>query len=163
DDGEVLAIFGEEYSRTLRDPRLTALNGRFHGLLLDRARRTATIFNDRYGLQRLYVHESKDAFYFAAEAKAILTVRPSCGASIRAQSANSSPAGVCSRIGRCSTGFVFCRPPPPGYSVKGRSSARASTSILESGSSSRRSTASRTTCSCVMRSARACRATSTDT
>jgi len=76
DDGEVLAIFGEEYSRTLRDPRLTALNGRFHGLLLDRARRTATIFNDRYGLQRLYVHESKDAFYFAAEAKAILAVRP---------------------------------------------------------------------------------------
>ncbi len=52
------------------------LNGRFHGLLADRARGTAMLFNDRYGLQRLYFHEAKDAFYFAAEAKAILRVRP---------------------------------------------------------------------------------------
>jgi len=52
------------------------LNGRFHGLIADRRRGTATLFNDRYGLQRLYYHESKDAFYFAAEAKAILKVRP---------------------------------------------------------------------------------------
>ncbi len=52
------------------------LNGRFHGLLADRARGTAMLFNDRYGLQRLYFHEAKDAFYFAAEAKAILKVRP---------------------------------------------------------------------------------------
>lgn len=52
------------------------LNGRFHGLLMDRARGTATLFNDRYGMHRLYYHESKDAFYFAAEAKAILAVRP---------------------------------------------------------------------------------------
>ncbi len=54
----------------------SGLNGRFHGLLTDRARGTTMLFNDRYGLQRLYVHESKDAFYFAAEAKAILAVRP---------------------------------------------------------------------------------------
>lgn len=52
------------------------LNGRFHGLLTDRSRETALLFNDRYGMQRLYYHESKDAFYFAAEAKAILAVRP---------------------------------------------------------------------------------------
>jgi asparagine synthase (glutamine-hydrolysing) len=52
------------------------LNGRFHGLAIDRARGTAMLFNDRYGLQRLYYHEAKDAFYFAAEAKAILKVRP---------------------------------------------------------------------------------------
>jgi asparagine synthase (glutamine-hydrolysing) len=52
------------------------LNGRFHGLIADRKRGTATLFNDRYGLQRLYYHEAKDAFYFAAEAKAILKVRP---------------------------------------------------------------------------------------
>src|SRR2546422_9859129 len=53
-----------------------ALNGRFHGLLTDRTRGTATLFNDRYGMHRIYYHESKEAFYFAAEAKAILTVRP---------------------------------------------------------------------------------------
>jgi asparagine synthase (glutamine-hydrolysing) len=52
------------------------LNGRFHGVVADRQQGTTTLFNDRYGLQRLYYHESKDAFYFAAEAKAILKVRP---------------------------------------------------------------------------------------
>jgi len=52
------------------------LNGRFHGLLADRARGTAMLFNDRFGLQRIYYHEAKDTFYFAAESKAILKVRP---------------------------------------------------------------------------------------
>ena len=52
------------------------LNGRFHGLVADRARGTAMLFNDRYGLQRIYYHQAKDSFYFAAEAKAILKVRP---------------------------------------------------------------------------------------
>jgi asparagine synthase (glutamine-hydrolysing) len=52
------------------------LNGRFHGLVANRRQGTATLFNDRYGLQRLYYHQSKGAFYFAAEAKAILKVRP---------------------------------------------------------------------------------------
>ena len=52
------------------------LNGRFHGLTADQIKGTVTLFNDRYGLQRLYYYESKDAFYFAAEAKAILKVRP---------------------------------------------------------------------------------------
>ena len=53
-----------------------SLNGHFHGILTDRARGTVTLFNDRYGMHRLYYHESKEAFYFAAEAKAILAVRP---------------------------------------------------------------------------------------
>ena len=52
------------------------LNGRFHGLVADRRRGAVTVFNDRFGLQRLYYHESKDGFYFSAEAKAILKVRP---------------------------------------------------------------------------------------
>ena len=59
------------------DPTFLAhLNGRFHGLVADCRRGTATLFNDRYGMHRLYYHESKEAFYFAAEAKAILAVRP---------------------------------------------------------------------------------------
>ena len=53
----------------------SGLNGRFHGLLTDRTRGTATLFNDRYGMHRIYYHESKEACYFAAEAKAILAVR----------------------------------------------------------------------------------------
>jgi asparagine synthase (glutamine-hydrolysing) len=57
----------------------SGLNGRFHGLLIDRLRRSAVLFNDRYGMHRLYVHEAKDVFYFAAEAKAILAVHPELG------------------------------------------------------------------------------------
>src|SRR5262249_3048496 len=34
------------------------------------------LFNDRYGMHRIYYHEAKDAFYFAVEAKAILAVCP---------------------------------------------------------------------------------------
>ena len=52
------------------------LNGQFHGLLVNRKSGTVTLFNDRYGLHRIYYHEAKEAFYFAAEAKAILEVCP---------------------------------------------------------------------------------------
>jgi len=39
-----------------------SLNGRFQGLLVDRPSGTALLFNDRYGLHRLYYHEAADAF-----------------------------------------------------------------------------------------------------
>ncbi len=52
------------------------LNGRFHGLLVDVTTGQATLFNDRFGMHRIYYHEGKEAFYFAAEAKAILANCP---------------------------------------------------------------------------------------
>lgn len=52
------------------------LNGRFHGFVHDRRRGTAMLFNDRFSMNRVYHHQAKDAFYFAAEAKAILAVCP---------------------------------------------------------------------------------------
>ena len=59
------------------DPNfLLSLNGLFHGFLVDQARGTAMLFNDRYGMHRVCYHQSDDAFYFAAEAKAILAVLP---------------------------------------------------------------------------------------
>lgn len=58
------------------DPFLAGLNGMFHGVIADLASGSMCLFNDRYGLQRVYVHETPDGFYFAAEAKAILAVRP---------------------------------------------------------------------------------------
>jgi asparagine synthase (glutamine-hydrolysing) len=59
------------------DPSFPAgLNGRFHGLLIDRTRGTVMLFIDRYAMHRVYYHESSEAFYFAAEAKAILAARP---------------------------------------------------------------------------------------
>ena len=77
--GHELDAAGPSYLAHLYEEDLSfpaGLNGRFHGLLTDRGRGTAMLFNDRYGMHRIYYHESKDAFYFAAEAKAILAVRP---------------------------------------------------------------------------------------
>lgn len=52
------------------------LNGLFSGLLVDLRRKRGFLFNDRYGIERLYWHETKDATYFASEAKALLRVLP---------------------------------------------------------------------------------------
>lgn len=52
------------------------LNGCYCGLLLDTVRGTAFLFNDRYGMYRLFVHEAKDGFYFSSEGKALLAALP---------------------------------------------------------------------------------------
>jgi len=52
------------------------LNGWFCGLLIDLRKKKTILFNDRYGMQRIYFHEGKDSFYFATEAKCILKVKP---------------------------------------------------------------------------------------
>ncbi len=88
-DSRTLLFSGEEYTQSSEsksshllslsrsDPQYPlSLNGRFHGLLVDRAASRASLFNDRFGIHRLYVHQAADALYFAAEAKAILAVRP---------------------------------------------------------------------------------------
>lgn len=77
--GHEFATAGASYLPHLfeEDPTFPlSLNGKFHGLLADLRHGTALLFNDRYGMGRLYYHESKDAFYFAVEAKAIQAVRP---------------------------------------------------------------------------------------
>jgi asparagine synthase (glutamine-hydrolysing) len=55
---------------------LEKLNGLFGGLLIDRRQNKAFLFNDRYGSQRVYFHESDGDFYFASEAKALLRILP---------------------------------------------------------------------------------------
>lgn len=52
------------------------LNGLFCGLLIDGRQKKVFLFNDRYGMERIYWHETPDAFYFASEAKALLRVLP---------------------------------------------------------------------------------------
>jgi asparagine synthase (glutamine-hydrolysing) len=54
---------------------LRCLNGWFHGILLDLKKREVAVFNDRFGMQRLYYFEEGDSLLFASEAKAILKVR----------------------------------------------------------------------------------------
>ena len=53
-----------------------SLNGLFSGLLVDLRSKRTFLFNDRYGIERLYWHETPDATYFASEAKALLRVLP---------------------------------------------------------------------------------------
>ncbi len=55
---------------------LAKLNGWFSGVLVDLRVGTAALFNDRYGLGRLYYHESPTGFFFSSEAKALLGVAP---------------------------------------------------------------------------------------
>ena len=58
--GHELNVDGSSYLVHLyeEDPSFPAgLNGRFHGLLADRNRGTAMLFNDRYGMHRIYYHE----------------------------------------------------------------------------------------------------------
>lgn len=52
------------------------LNGWFAGVLIDLRRSTVVLFNDRYGMHRIYWHEGENEFLFASEAKALLKIRP---------------------------------------------------------------------------------------
>ena len=86
--GDMLAFSGEDFSRpaderasllerAVDEPCFPAsLNGRFHGLLIRGHGESAILFNDRYGLHRIYYHEGREGLYFAAEAKALLEVCP---------------------------------------------------------------------------------------
>src|SRR5207249_4753628 len=58
------------------DAFFEGLNGVFSGFLIDRRRQKAALFNDRYGVERVYYHESRDGFFFASEAKALLRILP---------------------------------------------------------------------------------------
>ena len=55
---------------------LKKLNGSFSGVLVDLRDGKLVLFNDRFGLNRIYYHESPDRFYFSSEAKSILSLVP---------------------------------------------------------------------------------------
>jgi asparagine synthase (glutamine-hydrolysing) len=56
---------------------LEKLNGWFSGVLVDLREQKFVLFNDRYGVNRIYYHEDAGEFYFASEAKALLKILPS--------------------------------------------------------------------------------------
>src|SRR5438105_924784 len=55
---------------------LEKLNGWFSGVLLDLREQKFILFNDRYGVNRIYYHEDARGFYFSSEAKALLKILP---------------------------------------------------------------------------------------
>lgn len=54
----------------------SSLNGLFSGVVCDREACRLVLFNDRYGLERIYIYETPDTLYFASEAKALLRIFP---------------------------------------------------------------------------------------
>jgi asparagine synthase (glutamine-hydrolysing) len=52
------------------------LNGQFSGLLVDQRRNKIFLFNDRFGMERIYWRETAGVFYFASEAKVLLRILP---------------------------------------------------------------------------------------
>lgn len=51
------------------------LNGWFSGVIVDIGNKTVTLFNDRYGMGRVYYHEEEEGLLFSSEAKSILKIR----------------------------------------------------------------------------------------
>ena len=68
---ELLSLYETKGERFVED-----LNGFFSGVVVDRRRGAILLFNDRFGMGRVYCHEGNDTLTFASEAKAILSVRP---------------------------------------------------------------------------------------
>lgn len=58
------------------EPFLRKLNGWFCGILVDFRNATTILFNDRYGMHRLYYYQETDVVLFGSEAKSLLRVRP---------------------------------------------------------------------------------------
>ena len=52
------------------------INGVFSGVLFDTRNGHIRLFNDRYGLGRLYCHQNSEGTYFASEAKSLLRIFP---------------------------------------------------------------------------------------
>jgi asparagine synthase (glutamine-hydrolysing) len=55
---------------------LEKLNGWFSGVLVDLREQKLVLFNDRFGVNRIYYHEDSRGFYFSSEAKALLKILP---------------------------------------------------------------------------------------
>ena len=73
DDGAdwVVHLYEEEGPEFIKN-----LNGLFSGIVLDARHGRAILFTDRFSLRRLYYYEDANGFYFASEAKALLSAFP---------------------------------------------------------------------------------------
>lgn len=76
DRNSVKAAYLLELYEELGEQFLGQLNGWFAGVIIDRRSKRVTLFNDRYGMGRIYYHAGPDEFLFASEAKALLKIRP---------------------------------------------------------------------------------------
>ena len=68
DIARLLEVFGVD--------GLKRLNGWFSGLFIDEKAGASYLFNDRYGMRRLFIHETGRGLLFSSHAKALLAVVP---------------------------------------------------------------------------------------
>jgi asparagine synthase (glutamine-hydrolysing) len=61
-------LYGEDFFKEL--------NGWYSGILVDANRDRIFLFNDRFGIERIYYYENDRAFWFASEAKSLLKILP---------------------------------------------------------------------------------------
>lgn len=88
--GECFATGDTDPAEPIRDPNrwlvskyeqsgadfVSDLNGLFSGVLIDKSQGSVHLFNDRYGIERIYIHQTADTIYFASEAKCLLRILP---------------------------------------------------------------------------------------
>jgi asparagine synthase (glutamine-hydrolysing) len=72
DDASYLVHLYEEFGSRF----VGRLNGWFSGVVVDLREQKVVLFNDRYGLNRVYYHEHATGFHFSSEAKSLLRVLP---------------------------------------------------------------------------------------
>jgi asparagine synthase (glutamine-hydrolysing) len=63
---------------TMGDDFFSELNGIFSGLVIDLSKEKVVLFNDRYGLHRVYTFQSGRRLIFSSKAGAISTIEPEC-------------------------------------------------------------------------------------
>jgi len=71
--------WGEQFFRLFQkseEEALGSLNGWFAGIVVDLALKKITLWNDRYGMGRIYWHQGEGEFIFGSEAKSLLLIRP---------------------------------------------------------------------------------------
>lgn len=73
---ERAARIRDQIGRLGFDAVLPRLTGQFSAVVADHQRGRLYLANDRFGMERIYVHECGDEYYFASEAKALLAVLP---------------------------------------------------------------------------------------
>ena len=52
------------------------IDGFFSGVVIDERLQKVFLFNDRFGMHRLFTHSGRNGFYFSSEAKALLAIIP---------------------------------------------------------------------------------------
>jgi len=138
---------------------LAKLNGLFSGLLVDLRENKAMLFNDRYGMNRIYYHQPKTVSISLRKQKHCSKCCPNCGNWKCAAWGNSFLAGASCKIGRFSPAYFRCREGQRGRLFRANQSARTRILRRSNGNLSRNSPPRSTTRSCEKPGRTFCRAT----